>query len=719
MSNETELDCIRYDRGPDGIVTLTLDNPGKSVNMMNTAFRTALAAAIDRLEAERDEIRGVIVTSAKKTFLAGGDLGAILSLVPGDFSDAYHRAEHTKSLLRRLELLGRPVAAAINGSALGGGMELCLACHARFCVDAKVLKLGLPEANLGLIPAGGGVVRLVRMIGLEAAVPMIVEGKSISPHKAHKLGLVTEVVPDIDTALERARDWIGSDPDITKPWDRKGYTLPGSTDSYPADPMFLRTAPILLIKKSRGRYPAQEAAMRAAIGGASVDFDAASRIESRRFAEIGPGPVAKNMITTLFFHMQDANSGKARPDGIPPRKVSRLGVLGAGMMGSGIAHAAASRGIECVLKDATGENAVKGKDRVQKMLDGQIARGRMSRDKAEAMLARITPTGDAGDLAGCDLIIEAVFEDRALKTQVTQEAEPMLAEGGIFASNTSTLPITGLAEASAKPANFIGLHFFSPVDRMPLVEIIKGRETSAETLAGALDFVQQIGKTPIVVNDSRGFFTSRVFGTYIREGAQMVEDGIPAALVENVALDANFPLGPLAGLDQVSLSLTNAARQQALRDAEASGTTLPPAAGDGIIAKMVDLGRPGRAGGGGFYDYAEDGTKTLWPGLAEHFGAGASPVNAKEVEDRLLYIQALEAIRIFEEGVVETVRDANVGSILGIGYPRWTGGVLQFVNMIGTAAFAERAAALARAHGERFRPPALLLDKAARGEAFV
>lgn len=713
------MDSIRYDRGADGIVTLTLDNPGKSANMMNSAFRAALERAVDRLEAERDQIRGVIVTSAKKTFLAGGDLSAILALTPGDFADAFHRAEHTKSLLRRLELLGRPVAAAINGSALGGGMELCLACHARFCVDAKGLKLGLPETNLGLIPAAGGIVRLVRMIGLQAAVPMIVDGKSIAPAKALELGLVTEVVADIDTALQQARDWIASGPELTKPWDRKGYTLPGSTGAYPADPVYLRTAPILLIKKSRGRYPAQEAAMRAAFEGASVDFDAASRIESRRFAEVGTGPVAKNMITTLFFHMQDANSGKARPEGIAPRKVSRLGVLGAGMMGGGIAHAAASRGIDCVMKDATLENAEKGMDRLRGMVEGQIARGHTSRDKADALLARIRPSGEARDLDGCDLIIEAVFEDRVLKAGVTREAEPMLAPGGIFASNTSTLPITGLAEASAKPANFIGLHFFSPVDRMPLVEIIKGRETSAETLAGALDFVQQIGKTPIVVNDSRGFFTSRVFGTYIREGAQMVEDGISAALVENVAADAGLPVGPLTVLDQVSLSLTHSARQQALRDAEAEGTAPAPAAGYGIIARMVELGRPGRAGGGGFYEYGEDGGKTLWPGLVTHFNAGSVRIDAQEVEDRLLYIQALEAIRIFEEGVVETVRDANVGSILGIGYPRWTGGVLQFVTMIGSAAFAARADALADAHGERFRPPALLREKAARNEAFV
>ncbi|WP_158967017.1 3-hydroxyacyl-CoA dehydrogenase NAD-binding domain-containing protein [Chachezhania sediminis] len=713
------MNSIRYDRGADGIVTLTLDNPGKSANVMNPAFRASLEKAVDRLEAEREEIRGVIVTSAKKTFLAGGDLSAILALNPGDCADAFHRAEHTKSLLRRLELLGRPVAAAINGTALGGGMELCLACHARFCVDAKGLKLGLPETNLGLIPAAGGVVRLVRMIGLQAAVPMIVDGKSISPTKALELGLVTEVVPDIETALQHARDWIASEPELSKPWDRKGYTLPGSTEAYIADPMYLRTAPILLIKKSRGRYPAQEAAMRAAFEGASVDFDAASRIESRRFAEVSTGPVAKNMITTLFFHMQDANSGKARPEGIAPRRVSRLGVLGAGMMGGGIAYAAASRGIDCVMKDATHENAEKGMGRLRGMVEGQITRGRMSRDKADALLSRIQPSGETKDLDGCDLIIEAVFEDRALKASVTREAEPMLAPGGIFASNTSTLPITGLAEASVKPANFIGLHFFSPVDRMPLVEIIKGRETSAETLAGALDFVQQIGKTPIVVNDSRGFFTSRVFGTYIREGAQMVEDGISAALVENVAADAGLPVGPLTVLDQVSLSLTNSARQQALRDAEAEGTTLAPAAGYGIIAKLVELGRPGRAGGAGFYDYGEDGSKTLWPGLVTHFKAGSAGIDAAEVEDRLLYIQAIEAIRIFEEGVVETVRDANVGSILGIGYPRWTGGVLQFVNMIGTAAFAARADALADAHGERFRPPALLRDMAARNETFV
>ncbi len=712
------MDSIRYDRGADGIVTLTLDNPGKSANMMNADFRAALESSVDRLEAERDDIVGVIITSAKKTFLAGGDLSAILAVEPGDFAASYERTQHTKSLLRRLELLGRPVAAAINGTALGGGMELCLACHARFCVDAKGVKLGLPETNLGLIPAAGGIVRLVRMMGLEAAVPLIVDGKSISPAQAQDLGLLNEVLPDVDAAMKAARDWIASEPDVTKPWDRKGYTLPGSNAAYMADPTYLRTAPILLIKKSKGRYPAQEAAMRAAFEGASVDFDAASRIESRHFAGIASGPVAKNMITTLFFHMQEANSGKARPEGVAPRSVSRLGVLGAGMMGGGIAYSAALRGIDCVLKDATDEKAEQGMERLRDMVDRQISRGRMTREKADALLAKIKPTGSAEDLEGCDLIIEAVFEDRALKATVTKEAEPMLAKDGIFASNTSTLPITGLAETSANPANFIGLHFFSPVDRMPLVEIIKGRDTSDETLAGSLDFVQQIGKTPIVVNDSRGFFTSRVFGTYIREGAQMLEDGIPAAVVENAATDAGFPVGPLTVLDQVSLTLTNSARQQALRDAEAEGVTLAPAAGYGVIAKMVELGREGRAAGGGFYSYSEDGTKALWPDLAKHFDTARTGVDAKEVEDRLLYIQAIEAIRIFEEGVVETVRDANIGSILGIGYPRWTGGVLQFVNMTGTAAFAERANALADAYGERYRPPALLLEKAARNDPF-
>ncbi|SDF49642.1 short chain enoyl-CoA hydratase /3-hydroxyacyl-CoA dehydrogenase [Salipiger thiooxidans] len=719
MNRETQPDVIRYDRAGDGIVTLTLDNPGRSANMMNTAFRTSLEHCIDRLEAERDTIKGVIVTSAKETFLAGGDLSAILALAPGDAAESFRRAEDTKALLRRLELLGRPVAAVINGTALGGGMELCLACHARFCVDAKGVRLGLPETTLGLIPAAGGIVRLVRMIGLQAAVPLIVEGKTMAPAKALSLGLLTDTARGTDTALQMARDWIGSDPELAKPWDRKGYSLPGSTEAYVADSLYLRTAPTLLMKKSRGRYPAQEAAMRAAIEGASVDFASASRIESRHFAAVATGPVAKNMITTLFFHMQEANSGKARPEGIAPRRVSRLGVLGAGMMGRGIALAAASRGIDSVLKDVTTEAATKGKDQLRAQLDTQIDRGRMSRDRADAALDRITPTGAATDLAGCELIIEAVFEDRALKSTVTREAEPMLAPGGILASNTSTLPITGLAEAATRPDAFIGLHFFSPVDRMPLVEIIKGRETSAETLAGALDFVQQIGKTPIVVNDSRGFFTSRVFGTYTREGAQMVEDGVSPAVVENVAADAGLPVGPLTVLDQVSLILTNSARQQALRDAEAEGKTLPPAAGYDIVAKMVELGRKGRAAGGGFYDYGADGTKTFWPGLATHFNAGDTQIDTRDVEDRLLYIQAIEAIRIFEEGVVETVRDANVGSILGIGYPRWTGGVLQFVNMVGTAEFAARADALADTYGERFRPPALLRDKAVRNEAFI
>lgn len=715
----TEPTAITYRKDEDRIVTLTIDMPGQSANTMNGAFRDAYAGAVDRLEAERATIAGVILTSAKKTFFAGGDLNSLLAARPEDAAALFERAEGMKALMRRLEKLGCPVVAAINGTALGGGFELCLACHARFVVDDAQLLLGLPEAGLGLLAGAGGVVRTVRMLGLQAAMPLLVEGTTFGPTRALELKLVDGVAPDMDAVLALARAWIAANPEPVQPWDRKGFRIPGATERSPAQLAWLRTAPVLQMKKQRGLYPAPEAAMSAAIEGATVDFDTASRIESRYLVHLATHPVAKNLITTFFFQTNEIKAGKGRPDGVAKARFARIGILGAGLMGSGIAQVCAQRGLQAVLKDATLEGAQAGKARVEKALAKRVEKGALSAERMQRTLAAITPAGTAADLQGCDLIVEAVFEKRELKAAVTREAEPHLEPGGIFASNTSTLPITGLALASARPENFIGLHFFSPVDRMALVEIIKGAQTSPETLARAYDFVQQLGKTPIVVNDSRGFFTSRVFGTFTKEGAALLAEGVPAAEIENGALSVGMPVGPLAVMDETSMALSWSVRQQTIADLQAAGEAVPQHAGWAVIEKMVALGRPGRAGGGGYYDYPKGGRKQLWAGLTEQFPAGGQAVPYADLRDRLLYVQAIESVRCMEEGVIEAARDANIGSVLGIGFPRWTGGTLQYINSVGLRAFVRRSSELAQRYGDRFRPPALLVDMAERQQLFA
>ncbi|MGI4900327.1 MAG: 3-hydroxyacyl-CoA dehydrogenase NAD-binding domain-containing protein [Janthinobacterium lividum] len=714
------MSAIAYKKDEQGIVTLTIDMPGQATNTMTPVFREALQASVEQLEAERDSITGVIITSGKSTFFAGGDLNAILATRHEDREKLFTRSMEFKQLMRRLEKLGHPVVAAINGSALGGGFELCLACHARFALDNPKILLGLPEATLGLLPGAGGVVRTVRMLGLEAAMPLLVEGTTYAPQRALQLKTIDGLAKDADDLLDQARAWIAAHPAAVQPWDVKGHRIPGASASTPAPLLFLRSAPVLLMKKNRGLYPAPEAVMSAAIEGATVDFDTALRIESRYLVSVATHPVAKNLISTFFFQMNEIKSGKGRPQGVPPARFKRVGILGAGMMGAGIAQVSAQRGLTAVLKDVSLEKAQQGRASVEKSLSKRVAKGALTQERLTQTLEAIIPAGDAAALKDCDIIIEAVFENRDLKARVTQEAEPQLAPNGIFASNTSTLPISGLATASAKPENFIGMHFFSPVDRMALVEIIKGRQTSPDTLARALDFVQQLGKTPIVVNDSRGFFTSRVFGTFTKEGAAMLGEGVPAATIENAALSIGMPIGPLAVMDETSMSLTWSVRQQTITDLQAEGKPIPQHPGWDVIEKMVtQLKRPGRAGGGGFYEFPEGGKKHLWAGLSEQFGGGNKEVPYEDIRARLLYIQAIESIRCVQEGVIEAARDANIGSVLGIGFPRWTGGTLQYVNSVGLRAFAKRAAELAQRYGERFEPPTLLIEMAEQDQRFV
>jgi 3-hydroxyacyl-CoA dehydrogenase / enoyl-CoA hydratase / 3-hydroxybutyryl-CoA epimerase len=714
------MNQIRYETDAEGIVTLTFDSPDGPVNTMSQAWREDFIACVERAIAEKGKLRGVILASAKASFFAGADLKSVLRLTEKDAPEAYRNIEAMKAALRKLELSGRPVVAAINGAALGGGWEICLAAHWRICIDDPKIELGCPEVSLGLLPGAGGVTKMVRLLGLQAALPMLAEGKLMRPAEAMQLKLIDELVADRDALTVRARAWIAANPEPKQPWDRKDYKIPGGGARAPGAGMMLAVAPAVLTQKTRGLYPAPEAILSCAVEGTMTDFDSAMRNESRYLARLMTGQVARNMITAFFFNLNAIKSGASRPKDVPKWKASRVGILGAGMMGAGIAWANATRRIPCVLKDVTLDQAEKGKAYSAKLLDKRIKQGRTDAAGASQTLDLIKPTASADDLAGCDLVIEAVFENRELKAQVTKEAEPKLAADGFFASNTSTLPITGLAQASKRPDHFVGLHFFSPVDKMQLVEIIVGKQTSDATLARAFDYVQQIGKTPIVVNDSRGFFTSRVFGTWVSEGQAMLLEGIPAPVIENAARQAGMPVGPLAIADEVSMKLSQMVRKQAMADLAAEGKAYKQHPAFALVDRMVDeFKRPGRAGGAGFYEYPAGGEKFLWPELKRLFEKPGAAWDMQELKDRILYIQAIESARCLEEGVLRNIADANIGSIFGIGFPAWAGGALQYINSVGVAKFAARADALAARYGERYACPKIVRDKAKAGESFV
>ena len=701
---------IRFEKDAENIVTITFDAPGAPVNTMTEAWERAFAETVERVAKEKASIKGVILASAKKTFFAGAELKDVLQYGPADGPKVFRWIEATKKKMRALETLGIPVVAALEGTALGGGWEIALCAHCRLVLDDASIQLGLPEVTLGLLPGAGGVTKTVRLLGLQAAFPYLVEGKTMRPQEAATLGLIHGLAANKGDLFKMAREWIAANPSPKQPWDDPKYRMPGGGPGSPQVSQMLAIAPAMVVEKTRGLYPAPKAIMAAMVESAYVDFDTALRIESRYLARLAVSQVAKNLIS-LFFDRTAIKSGASRPKDFPKWKATKVGILGAGMMGGGIAWANMIRGVSCVLKDTSLEKAEAGKAYSEMLLE------RRKKDKNPLML--IKPTADVKDLAGCDLIVEAVFEKRELKAQVTKEAEPMLAPGGIFASNTSTLPISGLAAASTRPDRFIGLHFFSPVDRMELVEIIKGGKTSPETLAKAYDYVLQIGKTPIVVNDSRGFFTSRTFGTFVQEGCAMLAEGIPAAAIENAARQAGMPVGPLEVIDQTSMALSMHVMEQTNADLKAEGKPLPPEhPGQKVIVKMVkELDRPGRAAGGGFYEYPKEGKKYLWPGLARIFGKPGVKWDLEEMKDRILYRQAIETARCLEEGVLTTAHDANIGSIFGIGFPAWTGGAAQFINHVGVARFVARADELANKYGERFAPPKLLRDKAAKGEA--
>jgi 3-hydroxyacyl-CoA dehydrogenase / enoyl-CoA hydratase / 3-hydroxybutyryl-CoA epimerase len=715
---------IRWDRDADGIITLTFDDPGRSANTMNDKYVTSMAETLDRLEAERESITGVILTSAKKTFFAGADLNAVRNVTPDNAREFAAHIALLKGQLRRLEKLGKPVVAALNGTALGGGLEIALACHHRIALDNPSTKIGFPEVTLGILPGLGGVVRTVRMLGLMTALTqLLTRGQQLRPAQAKEVGIVDEVVATPEEMFARAREWIAAHPRSQQPWDVRGYKIPGGTPATPGLAQMLPAFPATLRKELKGApMPAPHHILCAAVEGSQVDFDTALQIETRYFMDLATSQIAKNMIKAFFFDLQHINKGGSRPDGYPKRTFGKVGVLGAGMMGAGIAYSCARAGMEVVLKDVDLAAAQRGKGYSEKVLGKAMSRGRSTAEQRDALLALITPTADAADLKGCDLVIEAVFEDPALKKKVFAEILDVVDSDALLCSNTSTLPITDLASGVNRPADFLGLHFFSPVDKMPLVEIVRGAQTSDAALAAAVDVVQQIRKTPIVVNDSRGFFTSRVIGTFLNEGVAMLAEGAPPASIEQATLQAGYPAPVLQLMDELSLTLTRMIREQTRRGVEAAGGTWTPHPADAIVDRMVlELGRPGRSGGAGFYDYDAGRRTRLWPGLTEHFGPfRPEAVPFADMKERILFVEALETVKCLDEGVITSVPDANIGSIMGIGFPPWTGGVVQFINGYpgGLAAFVARARELADRYGPRFTPPAALIAKADAGESF-
>ena len=720
------MENFKIEIDSDGIALVTFDAPGKSMNTLSIKAIDEIGQIAERIKTDAD-IKGVVFTSGKDTgFCAGADLGdmggALMAAAnqPGEagLKAAFNEAFKLNAALRAIETSGKPVAAAINGLALGGGLELTLACHYRVVADNPKIQLGLPETKVGLFPGGGGTQRLTRMIGVQAALMAMSEGKSFRPAEAKGAGIVNEVVPATDV-VEKAKAWVKTGK-AQQPWDDKSFKIPGGGPYHPAGSQVFIMGNAILRKQSYGNYPAVTNMMKAVYEGLQVPFDAALRIETRYFVKTLMTPQAKAMIRSLFQSLQDLNKGAVRPKDVPTFDIKKVAVLGAGMMGAGIAYVQAMAGIETILIDRDQESADKGKAYSQSLIEKRVARGQMTREKADATLALIIPTSDYDLIEGSDLVIEAVFENRELKADVTKRAEAKLRPEAVFGSNTSTLPITGLAEASVRPENFIGIHFFSPVDKMMLVEIIMGAKTSQETLAKALDYVMKIKKTPIVVNDHRGFYTSRCFSTFLMEGMAMLEEGYAPALIDNVGRMTGMPRGPLEMHDDVALDLSYKIFKQTKEDL---GDAYVPAPGEAIVKKMVtELERFGRKNKKGFYDYPEKGSgKTLWAGLSDLAPVkinDSTPELVEELKTRLLYRQAVEMVRCWEEGVLDDPREGDIGAIFGWGFAPWTGGPVSLIDGVGLKAFVTKCDELTAKYGDRFKVPQFVRDMADKGETF-
>lgn len=713
------MENFKIDVDADGIALITFDVPGRSMNTLTGSVMNEIPQWVERIKTD-DAIKGAVLTSGKASgFCAGADLGDIAGGMIGGTSlqDAFDAGWKMNGTLRALETCGKPVAAAINGLALGGGLELTLACHYRVVADDSKIQLGLPEIKVGLFPGGGGTQRLTRLIGVQNALMAMSEGKPWRPNDAKGAGVVHEVVAK-GTEVDAAKAWIKGGGKAAQPWDDKSFKLPGGGPYHPAGVQTFIVGNAMLRKQSYGNYPAVLNLMKAVYEGVQVPMDAALRIETRYFIKTLMTPQAQAMIRSLFLSKQELDKGAVRPAGVPKSDPKKVTVLGAGMMGAGIAYVQALAGIETILIDQTQEAADKGKAHVEELLKKRLSRGAITQEKFDALLGSVTATTDYDLIKGSDLVIEAVFENREIKAEVTKRAEAQLEPGAIFGSNTSTLPITGLAEASVRPEDFIGIHFFSPVDKMMLVEVILGEKTGEAAIAKSLDYILKIKKTPIVVNDGRGFYTSRCFATYVAEGLAMLEEGYAPALIDNIGRMTGMPRGPLEMHDDVALDLSVKVAKQTAIDL---GDKYVPLQGAEIVRKMVeDLGRYGRKNGKGFYDY-DSKPKKLWAGLSELAPVtinDSTPELVADQKERLLYRQAVEVAKCWDEGVISDPREADVGAILAWGFAPWTGGPITFIDQTGLKAFVAKADEYAERYGDRFKVPQFLRDMAAEGRTF-
>ena len=705
------------ERDDEGIVTVTIDQSARKMNVIGEGFTEAFAELTDSFISD-ESAKGLIITSAKESFVVGADIDQLSNIETAE--QAFDLVEDLKGSLRKLEKSGKPVVAAMTGTALGGGLELALACHYRIAIESPKTKLGLPEVKLGLLPGGGGTQRLPRLVGIQKALELMTQGIELHPKAALDISLIDATATDNDDMLAQAREWIKANPKAQQPWDKKGFKIPGGNSMHPKVVQVFSIAPAMANQKSHGNYPAITHIMSCVFEGCIVDIDTGLELESRFFAACVLSPESRNMIGTLWTQLNNIKKGQSRPAGFERYKTKKVGILGAGMMGAGIAYVSAKAGLEVVLLDTELAGAEKGKAYSTNLLDKAISRKRSTEEKKQALLARIHPTVSYDDLADCDLVIEAVFENREIKAKCTQQSEAVIPDSAVYASNTSTLPITGLAEASKRPQQFIGLHFFSPVDKMPLVEIIVGEKTDDETLAKAFDYVLQIGKTPIVVNDSRGFYTSRVFGTYVSEGVAMLGEGVHPRSIEVAGMKTGMPMPPLALQDEVSLSLALHVIEQQQKDMEAEGKTMVMPPSYDILSSFVkEHDREGKKNGKGFYDYPEKGDKHLWPELVNLYPTTAEQPSQQDLVDRLMFIQANESAKCYEENVVRSVADTNIGSIFGWGFAPHQGGTLQFINSMGVEQFVSRSRELAKQYGKRFEPANILVDMAKKGKEFV